>query len=608
MAHNDIGAPESFANKNSLHKCGRFDKGVVLCKYDRELSEGQSPYIKNMIYDKNMLRTRFGQIKVPVGTEPSGKFHSKNEEIFFGNFVFHIGSGLYAFDGTELRVLSDSLPDCDSFIFEMNSELYVFCSQVRIFIVTKNFEVTEKVIEDTKLMVDAKYNLDTFTKLEIPDNMLMYRMSVDYIEKDSGIEYYILPTECDADYPVIFTRLYDKEKIDVEYTVRGNRIELAKELYVAYNISFVPAKGSEYRHFDKIFGCRRTCTYGGNSSGGTRVFFSGNDEYPGYYFYSELLSPMHIRKLSYDILGNGSQRVTRLAKQRDELIAFCENSVYRIMYTFDEDIGANFVVSEISTGIGCDIPDSVMLVDNRLVFAKSGSGIYIIVSSEYTDELSIRRISGNINGNEGEGFLFEDAKNLEKSTASDFGGKYMLVSPAGNAYVWDYGNSPYVVYDNPVSSEKRLSWYLFDGLCENTLFEMKGLLYGTTERYGQVEFVRFAENEGDFGNDIVCMYRSREVDNGEEFFKKVATDLYLDAVGINGTNLLIYVFADDVPILYEGYTFNERDEDGEKLRHLVYKLPGYAAYKLSLMFVCMGGRTGLYDAAIKFRRNGTYRI
>lgn len=606
MAHNDIGAPENFANKTSLHKCGSFDRGVVLCKYDRELSDGQSPYIKNMIFDRNMLRTRFGQVSIGTDIDALGGLHSKNEEIFFGSFVFHIGSGLYAFDGAGLRVLSENLPDCDSFIFEMNSMLYIFCSAARVFTVTKDFEVNEIVLEETKLMVDAKYNLSEFSELELPDNMLVYRVSVDYLEREAGIKYYILPCECDENYPVIFTRISDNANMDIGYTVDGTRIDLDSTLSSAYNVSFVPKKGTPYRNFDKIFGCRRTCTYGGNSSGGTRVFFSGNDEYPGYYFYSELLSPMHIKKLSYDILGNGSQCVTCLAKQKDELVVFCENSVYKIRYTFDNDSGASFITSEISTGIGCDIPGSVKLVDNRLVFAKTGSGIYTIVSSEYTDELSIRRISGNINGNEGEGFLYENARELKGSVASDFAGRYMLVSPSGNAYVWDYGNSPYVVYDNPSSSEKKLSWYLFDGIAENSLFEINGALYGTSENGGHIIFIRFADNEGDFGMDITCIYRSREIDNGDEFFKKVATDLYLNAVGINGTNLAVYVLADDIPILYESYTFNERDEDGEKLRRLIYKIPGYSAYKVSVMLICMGGRTGLYDAAIRFRRTEAY--
>ena len=264
--------------------------------------------------------------------------------------------------------------------------------------------------------------------------MIMYRVCVDYLMKDAGTDYYILPTECDTEFPLIFTQISTGKVLDVSYTVNGTRVDLKNELSTAVNISYIPAKETEYRNFEKIFGCKRTCTYGGRSSGGTREFFTGNDDYPGHYFYSELLSPLHVKRLSYDILGNGREKVTDLAKQKGDLIAFCENSVYRMVYTFSEAEGADFLVNEISTGVGCDVPGSVQLIDNRLVFANSDTGIYIIVSSEYTDELSIRRISANINGNGTDGFLYEN-RLCDGCVSSDYSGKYMLVCPSGNAYI-----------------------------------------------------------------------------------------------------------------------------------------------------------------------------
>ena len=91
MAHNDIGAPENFRGKSLFMNCGKFDKGVVLCEHDRELTDGQSPYMLNMVFERNMLRTRFGQERIGGDVVPAGVLHSSFTELFYGRFVYHVG-------------------------------------------------------------------------------------------------------------------------------------------------------------------------------------------------------------------------------------------------------------------------------------------------------------------------------------------------------------------------------------------------------------------------------------------------------------------------------------------------------------------------------------
>ncbi|MBR3995618.1 MAG: hypothetical protein IKI97_10105, partial [Clostridia bacterium] len=245
MSHINITVPRLSADKTTLLKCGKFDKGVAFCQYDRELYDGQSPFVKNMIYEKNMLRTRFGQYSVEIGDLPEGKLHSVCTDMFFKKYVFHIGGALYSFDGSELCLLSDEIPDCDSFVFEMNSTLYFFCSKVRIFMVKKDFSVSEQEIKEVNVGYDAKYNLSTYTKVEPPDNMLMFRGNIVYFGRDAGIKYYTLPTEPDTDYEVIFTSLVDGKVKTIPYTIDGNTVNIKNEQYSSFRVSYVPAKGSE---------------------------------------------------------------------------------------------------------------------------------------------------------------------------------------------------------------------------------------------------------------------------------------------------------------------------------------------------------------------------
>lgn len=588
--------------------CGAFDRGVSFCRHTRELYDGQSPFMKNMIYESNMLRTRAGQKRLE--TEGiTGDIHSCCRDMFFGRYVFHQGTCLYSFDGKVLQLLSDGLPDCDSFVFEMNSALHFYLSDVRIFNVDREFNVSERIIGDVRLAHNANFNYSEYTPDEVEDNMVMFRVCVDYVGRDVGNNYYILPEMCDTNYPLIFTSLSGGDEIKVAYTVLDKRVELSdRKIYTDCRISFVPAKESVYRNFDKIFGCRQVCTYGGNSSGGTRVFFAGNREYPGYYFYSELLSPFCVRRLSYDILGNGSENINRLAVQKGRLIALCDRSIYKIVYSFDRTDGPDFTVSEISTRIGCDSPGSVQLIDNRLVFANSSGGIFIIVSSEYTDELSIRRISANISGtSHTSGLLSESVEEIKNGISADFDGKYMFAVPSGNAYVWDYGRSPYVADSNPLVSERKLAWYYFDGICEKYLFELDGVLFGLQYFDGRTDIVCFSKDIcDDFGKVIDGIYRSPDFDGGNGFAKKSMRELYVNAAGSDGAVISIEVICDGESVCTDEFTLCESAKTEDAAQRLLVMIPAYEAYRISFVIRCISGSCGLYDAAIKMRKHAIY--
>ena len=141
MSHINVRFRDMGSAGSSVYDLGRFDGGVAFCERSGELSEGQSPYMRNLVYDRNMLRTRFGKESVRLSGVPAGELHSYCENLFFGGLVFHIGSALYTFDGKDGHMIYSGMPDCESVVFEMNSTLYFFCREARIFTVDKNFTV-----------------------------------------------------------------------------------------------------------------------------------------------------------------------------------------------------------------------------------------------------------------------------------------------------------------------------------------------------------------------------------------------------------------------------------------------------------------------------------
>ncbi len=612
MSHVNVKMPSVSASSRKSIKLDSFGGGVAFCDFATQLYKGQSPYMKNLIFNKNLLRTRFGQKEVTTDCKCSGKLHSKSDKLFFGKYILHIGTRLIAFDGKTANLISDTLSDCDSFMFEMNANQYIFLKNARIFIVNKDFSCREHVFPATELYYNASADLSEFQEsihTTTSDNLLHGKISVSYSDVGFPTDTVKLPTKCDTFCPIDVYG-YDGKRITSEsYTVEGDRLYFNSAVSGRLYIEYLPAPGESYRESDKIFGCTTAVCYGGkSSSGGTRVFFSGNKDYPGYYFHSELLSPLEIKKECFNIIGNGSQNINRLAKQKGELVAFCNSSVHKISYSFDSDSGPDFSVSEINPAIGCDMPESVQLIDNRLVFANSSGGIFIILSSDFTNELSVRSICANIGGTNGKvGFFSEDRAGLKNSISIDFDRKYFLFANS-HAYVWDYGNTPYVTSYDPAQSEKLLSWYYFDGLYETSLFEIGGELYGTCPKDDGEIFVHLSEKEStDFGKAIICEYRTEDFDLSFGDAKKVLYEASLNVLKNGGASITLTAFGDGKEIRSERFTVPEnKDANTEGLYRHLFCIPPYEAFRFSLRLTSDSGILGIYDAVLKFKADKIY--
>ena len=78
-----------------------------------------------------------------------------------------------------------------------------------------------------------------------------------------------------------------------------------------------------------------------------------------------------------------------------ELVIFKESSLFKVGYSFDGE-NVFYPVRECHSTIGCDMPGSVQLIDNRLVFAHSKSGVHMLVSTDNETEEAVKPLSANI--------------------------------------------------------------------------------------------------------------------------------------------------------------------------------------------------------------------
>lgn len=170
--------------------------------------------------------------------------------------------------------------------------------------------------------------------------------------------------------------------------------------------------------------------------------------------WSDTNNPLYFPENNYAYIGESNQPVTAFGKQSDMLVIFKEREMYYANYvagaafTAQDIIEGNIVdvtaymaqfpVTQIHAGIGCDCPDTVQLCNNRLVWATSGGKIYSLVSTTPYSERNIRELSGMIESR----LKATGIDALKKATSGDFDGYYVL--QAGNLlFLLDYNSSGY---------------------------------------------------------------------------------------------------------------------------------------------------------------------
>lgn len=518
-------------------------EGGMRMSDDGAEGDGKCKYICNMDIENGCLRTRKKQHAISEKLSVTGTFHSITKQPFCKRIIMHIGQSLYAYnpeDNTYL-LISSSMPDQNSLFCTFMSKLYIYCA-MHVFSIDEKMNFAEQEA-DAPLLYD---NMDAQAapaakKLDVPINLIAPRITVRYVSGFTpvlnGSGYYIsLPLDIDASRSV---KVYadGKELEDSWITPNIESIKISadsnlssrSEVIVKYYVKKHSDIGFEYN----LGGCRIAETFGGNTLGGTRIFFTGNSDKKGCYYKSELQNPLYVPADETEVIGDGCENVTAVIKMYSYLIIFTQNSVYRMSYSLTND-GVFFGIKQICAGFGCDCPDSVQLIDNRAVFVNSEKGIFIVDPAGDTDEHNIKPVSGNVN----EDFLGNGGEEKKKAFSVDFDRKYMLFV-SDKAYIWDYDKSTFSDSGNYRKSQERLIWYMYDGLVSDMYFD-----YGTRLlSLDRTEICFYSFGDGD-GIAVSGRMRSESLDFGYVRNMKFVTDMELVIRSPQNTQIVLTFYAD----------------------------------------------------------------
>ncbi len=344
----------------------------------------------------------------------------------------------------------------------------------------------------------------------------------------------------------------------------------------------VTASKTQEGQRDTICRMTKATWFGGTRSGldsGTRLFVTGNPDKPHLVHWSDVNKPLYFPENNYFYVGDADQKVTGFGKQGELLVIFKEREIYCSQYVAGSTITADDLISGAVTDIaaltaqfpltplhpmiGCDCPDTIRLVNNRLVWATSDAHVYMLTSVNQYSERNVRDITALIRRD----LEKHSANELKAAVATEYKGHYMLILPDGTAYLLDVGNSAfqsYAYYASEKKANRALPWTIWklgkdgeqflsavstgDEIC---LLTSGGIVYTL-------------EGEDDDGEPIECSFTTKLFDFGRGDVKKAITHLYL-GVADSSTNTVRVSYitdaytAEDAYIIESGGDHNERE-------------------------------------------------
>lgn len=232
-------------------------------------------------------------------------------------------------------------------------------------------------------------------------------------------------------------------------------------------------------HRGSVAGATIAAWFGGtqNRNGGTRLFLTGFDKSVGgmgaCMMWSDVDNPLYFPQNNYMHVGDLSQRITALAKQEDMLVVFKEREMYYTRYVegsvdaenvlngTNVDVtvsAAYFPLTQLSPVVGCNVPATVTLCRDRLVWMNDDGRVYTLRTANAYSERNVREIGGKIRNRL---LAVSNREDRKKACAMDVEGRYHLLI-GRKAFVFDYAASGFV-NQSSYRSDKRaadnIAWF-----------------------------------------------------------------------------------------------------------------------------------------------------
>ncbi len=358
-----------------------------------------------------------------------------------------------------------------------------------------------------------------------------------------------------------------------------------EECYELINISDYPAASifideiqifqstqTEASRIDLVIKNPLKTTYGGTNSGynsGTRLFVAGNPDHKNVLRWSAVNDFSYFLENNFTYIGRDDEEITALGKQDGYLVVFKEKELYALEYSSTSDSNNElivyFPVTPISPYIGCDCPNTIQFVANRLTWLTSEGKVYTLYSENSYSERNVREISKHIE-NELKKHTPED---LKAAKSVDYNGNYMLFV-GKTVYIWNYDINPLYNYSSSERAQQNLCWFKWEFpypvhyVCNNN-GELAVICNDGTDYQGYVLDYTKDEDDtvgADGTTEITSTYRSKTWDYGSPFTFKRINRAFFEVQTMHDGDVKVYFVTEsgkeDVPATLDAqYTTEE---------------------------------------------------
>lgn len=272
--------------------------------------------------------------------------------------------------------------------------------------------------------------------------------------------------------------LYDADNASFWFVAEGDASEppvnMKSSAYVTLTATFQPTDDDPASRA-VITGMRVGTWFGGDRSGlggGTRLFVSGNPNYPSLVHYSSIHDATYFPENNYAYVGDPSQAVTALRKQGSMLVIFKEREIYYAAYQAGgsnaadvlsgaavdvEAAAAVFPLTPLSSDVGCDCPGSLALCADHLVWVNRDRKVYMLQGASSRSQRNVRPISTPI-----EPLLAQHpAYQVASAKAVSVDGTYFLLI-GHSIYLFRHGDIGFAAvssFSDDETAGKHIAWY-----------------------------------------------------------------------------------------------------------------------------------------------------
>lgn len=519
--------------------------GLNLWELDYRLDANESPEMQNLMWRDGALNCRDGQVWLD-SSRGRGVGLTLYSQLFHGHGFAHIGDKLYYFDPTlesvAMTELTNGLPETRGTFFQYDGALYYKTRGAYVKVVYSSAEPVGFSASDVEgyvpiTVINASPENGS-GDLYQPENRLSAGKTVWYNAVENIADYYLPVRGIDSVDAVVVDGETLIEGEDYTVDLLGGVVNFTTAPPVTEpptnNTVRITYKKVNPEAYNSIMDCPYAETYGG--TGALCIVMGGCAAQPNAYFWNGnnvAMDAGYFPMAQYQLAGDTEDAITGFGKQQSYLIIFKTHSIGRSTLG-TETIGDRLYIDmpyvAINSRIGCDLPWTIQLIENNLVWCNTEQGVHVLKDSSSALENNIDCLSRKVNGSLRVRGLLADVRAAGGAVtcSCDDDHRYWVVTNT-HAWVWDY----------ELSSYQKPAWFYFTNIRGVAFAKEQDELYHIDPEGRLTKFQRvFADYDG----PIEKRYRfATQLFNGYDRLKNVNSVIIVMRSDTNALVRLMYI-------------------------------------------------------------------